>query len=1688
VFHSSLRATLVFALAFVTFASVANAAARPPQDSAQVKDQAQHARPLFAAPAAGDIKTIAGTGSAGVTGDGQQAIDAEIFSPQFEVFDASGNLYFADTPPCVVRMVNATTGVITTVAGTAWSSGDSGDNGPATSATLNYPVGLAFDSHGNLYISENGGNRIRMVATGTGTITTVAGTGTGGFSGDSGVPTAAELNGPGGLAFDHNGNLYVADGANNRIREITPNAGVIATGTITTVAGGNNGAYNGDGIAATTAYLNYPYGVAVDASGNIYIADTENHRIRKITKSTGLISTIAGTGTTGDSASTATSTTLATSVEIGYPNQVALDSSGNVYFADNGNNRVDEVAVTTGYFSVVAGNGQSGFNGNGPAIGAELNSQAGVVVDGNLNVFIADSGNSLIREVAPGASTQTATPYFSVAPGPVNSGQTVEILDATPSAVIYYTTDGSTPTTSSPVYSAPIAINKVMTINAIAQASGLTVSLPASGAYTIILPVAATPVFSPPGGNFTSVQNVTITDSSPGATIYYTTDGSYPSTSSPVYTAPVHIATPTLLYAIAGGAAYQNSSLADAQYELYLTPPVAPTFTPPAGAYTGTQNVNINAPTPGSITYYTIDGTTPTTSSPQVASLIPVSSNLTIKAFCAISGWPNSPVASASYTIVPLPAPTFSLTSGAYNGVQTVYLSDTNSSAQIYYTTDGSAPTSASNEFFSSQGIRVSSNETINAIAYLNSSVFSTVTSATYTINNGAPTPTFSPAPGTYTSAQSVRINGTPGVPTYYTTDGSTPTTSSTMGTGPITVSSTETIKAIASGDGYTASNVAIGLYIINQPAAATPTFSPAPGNYTSMPTVTMSSTTPGANIYYTTNGTTPTTASQGYNGPIVVRSATTFNAIAGESGYASSPVATAAYTLTAGAPTFSPAAGNYTSAQTVTINSVTPGATIYYTTNGSTPTSSSPVYGGPISVSSSETIKAFAAETGFTSSAVTSAAYTINLAAAATPTFSPVAGTYTSPQSVTLSSTTPGSKIYYTTNGTTPTTSSTLYSSPISVSASETIEAIATASGFTTSAVGSAAYTINLPATATPTFSPAAGTYNTGQIVTISDATSGALIYYTTDGTTPTTSSTRYVDGVGVYASQTLKAIAVDPPNYANSAVASATYTLTAATPVISPAAGAYTKWQTVTITDATPTATIYYTTDGSTPTSSSNRYLSSFVVSTSETVKAIAISSGYTNSAVASAAYTLNLPQAATPTISPAGGVIYGPKIVTISDTTPGATIYYTTDGSTPTTASSQYGGPFDASSTETIKAIAGGTNLAPSPVASASFTLTAATPTFSPAAGTYSTAQTVTISANTVGATIYYTTNGTTPTTSSTKYTAPITVSSTETIQAIAVATGYANSATASAAYTLMVATPVFSPAGGAYSGPGTARISDTTPGATIYYTTNGTTPTASSTKYSGTITVSQTGTIKAIGVETGYSNSVVASAAFTLTVATPTFSRSAGSYVGAQTTTISDTTPGATIYYTTNGTTPTAASTKYTGAITISQTETIKAIGVETGYSNSAVASAAYTIDPFVISTVSAVLPVQTQNITITGSGFGANGTGPDMYFYDNTGGWAAGAQQCPNLCLSVSSWTDKQIVISGITGSGYGVGNAKLKNGDSISLTVSNAQQPGDIYVHCNNIVVGAGATTCTASNASTLPAPLTSAGNQPRSK
>jgi hypothetical protein len=410
-----------------------------------------------------------------------------------------------------------------------------------------------------------------------------------------------------------------------------------------------------------------------------------------------------------------------------------------------------------------------------------------------------------------------------------------------------------------------------------------------------------------------------------------------------------------------------------------------------------------------------------------------------------------------------------------------------------------------------------------------------------------------------------------------------------------------------------------------------------------------------------------------------------------------------------AAAPTFSVAGGTYTTVQKVTISDATTGAAIYYTTNGTTPTTASTLYSGPITVSANETIEAITTATGYTNSSVSTAVYVINLPTAVTPTFSPAPGTYTSTQSVTIADTTSGAAIYYTTDGSTPTTSSTLYSGAITVATTETINALAVASGYNNSTVGSGLFTINPPA-ATPAFSVAAGSYFTVQPVTITDATTGASIYYTLDGTAPTTSSTLYTGAISVGKPETLKAVAI-APNYSISAVASAAYviTLPAATPTFATVGGTYTTIQTVTISTTTPSATIYYTTNGTAPTTSSAVYSVPLTVGVSETIEAIATATGSTTSAVGTAVYVINLPAAATPTFSPAAATFATTQSVTITDTTPGAKIYYTTDGTVPTTSSTLYTGAISVGVTQTIEAMAIGTGYNASAVATGKFTIT-------------------------------------------------------------------------------------------------------------------------------------------------------------------------------------------------------------------------------------------------------------------------------------------------------------------------------------------------------------------------------------------
>ena len=359
------------------------------------------------------------------------------------------------------------------------------------------------------------------------------------------------------------------------------------------------------------------------------------------------------------------------------------------------------------------------------------------------------------------------------------------------------------------------------------------------------------------------------------------------------------------------------------------------------------------------------------------------------------------------------------------------------------------------------------------------------------------------------------------------------------------TINASGTVTAVAVGNtGITAtlnsivSNTAALSVQVPKPPAGAPSFSPMSGIYNSPQIVTLSDGTPGVSIYYTTNGSIPTINSPLYAGAISVATTTTIRAIAAGNGYPPSSVATATYTIQAVTPTFSPGSGTYNTSQSVTLSDTTPGVSIYYTTNGSIPTTNSTLYAGPIAVATTTTIKAIAAGNGYSQSSVANATYTIQ---AVTPTFLPGSGTYNTSQSVTLSDTTPGVSIYYTTNGSIPTTNSTLYTGPIAVASTTTIKAIAARNGYSQSSVANATYTIQA---VTPTFSPGSGTYNTPQSVTLSDGTPGVSIYYTTNGSIPTTNSTLYTGPIAVAATTTIKAIAAGN-GYSQSSVATATYTI---------------------------------------------------------------------------------------------------------------------------------------------------------------------------------------------------------------------------------------------------------------------------------------------------------------------------------------------------------------------------------------------------------------------------------------------------------------------------------------------------------------------------------------------------------------
>jgi len=471
---------------------------------------------------AGIITTVAGVGTIGFSGDGGSATDAQLHFPLNVTVDASGNLYIADYFNNRVRKVSPN-GIIVTVGG--GGSVYPGDGGLAIAAAIAGPAGMAVDASGNIFVADRGGMRVREISTG-GIISTVAGNGTAGYSGDGGLATAAEMYLPSDVAVDAAGNLYIADFNNNQIRKVA--GGIISSlpasaalngpsgvaldagnlyiadrfnnvirklstgGLLTNVAGNGSPHFSGDGGAATSALLNNVTGVAVDAFGNLFIADSQNSRVREVS-TTGTITTVAGGGTSEGDGAQATSARLVT------PVAVAFDTAGNLYIADSGDQRIRKV-TPGGIISTVAGNGTPGVSGDGGlATAAQIYSPSGVAVDGSGNIYIVSGygfggglstvvGNS-VREVTPNGTITTLIPSATL-----NLGVLSMPIPFNPSAIAVDAA-GDLFVQEAPIFSAVTgpATNAVQVLKisasgattTIAQASGVMAVNAAGGLYLV---------------------------------------------------------------------------------------------------------------------------------------------------------------------------------------------------------------------------------------------------------------------------------------------------------------------------------------------------------------------------------------------------------------------------------------------------------------------------------------------------------------------------------------------------------------------------------------------------------------------------------------------------------------------------------------------------------------------------------------------------------------------------------------------------------------------------------------------------------------------------------------------------------------------------------------------------------------------------------------------------------------------------------------------------------------------------------------------------------------------------------------------------------------------------------------------------------------------------------------------------
>ena len=1009
-----------------------------------------------------------------------------------------------------------------------------------------------------------------------------------------------------------------------------------------------------------------------------------------------------------------------------------------------------------------------------------------------------------------------------------------------PSPTIFYTTDGSAPTTASPVYTAPITITSDTTLSVIAVDSSGNVSPVITESYLITIdPTVPVVSASPTGGLFFNSVDVTLSatdDTDPSPTIYYTIDGSAPTTASPVYTAPITITSDTTLNFMATDAA---GNVSDVSTETYLVTidVTAPTVSasPIGSTYVSSVDVTLTATDdtdPAPAIYYTTDGSTPTTSSTLYTGLITITANtilnfiaadaagivslvsteeylittssnatLTINSvdmtgtsfpgfFTTVSeggtvvGTGFTPMTfagtgGATYTVetqdfVPflfsnwedgstiaardvylaldttvtasyldstgdVTAPTVSAspTGGTYLNLAVVTLSatdETDPTPAIYFTIDGSTPTTASSLYFAP--IPIVATTTLNFIAIDATGNTSAVSTENYliTIDVTAPVVSASPTGGVFPNSVDVTLTATddtdPAPAIYYTTDGSTPTTSSTLYTGLITITANTILNFIAADAAGIVSLVSTEEYLITTSSNATLTINSVDMTGTSFPgfftTVSEGGTVVGTGFtpmtFAGTGGATYTVETQDFV-PFLFSNWEDGSTIAARDVTLSSDTTvTASYldsTNDVTVPTVlaSPTGGTYAGLVVVTLSAtddLDPTPAIYFTTDGSTPTTASPLYFEPIPLAAATTLNFIAVDaTGNTSAASTEVYVIIPDVTAPVVSASPTGGAFLNSVDVTLTATDntdPTPTIYFTTDGSTPTTSSTVFTIPITITANTILNFIAADAAGIVSLVSTEEYLITTSSNATLTINSVdmTGTSFPGFFTTVSEGGTVVGTGFTpmtfagTGGATYTVETQDFVpflfsnweDGSTIAARDvTLSSDTTVTASYLDS-----TNDVTVPTVLASPTGGTYAGLVVVTLSatdDLDPTPAIYFTTDGSTPTTASPLYFEPIPLAAATTLNFIAVDATGNTSAASTEVYVI-IPDVTAPVVSasPTGGSFAGSVDVTLiatDDANPTPTIYYTTDGSTPTTSSPVYTGPITITTDTTLSFLA-------------------------------------------------------------------------------------------------------------------------------------------------------------------------------------------------------------------------------------------------------------------------------------------------------------------------------------------------------------------------------------------------------------